>query len=115
MYKDKCYSCVKYNQCTVTPETPTCKDKIDIVPNNVYKFNVYLILDCIDDIIVYTEPDTFNNDEDLVKKAYFTQERIDELKEKFINYIKETKNPFIISCNDTDCGYRVSDDMIFRC
>lgn len=81
------------------------------VPNDVYKFRIYLRIE-MDDISIYTDPDKFT--EESVQEAYFTKERIEELKEKIINKIKETENPFNIYCNDTDGNYIVSDNEIFR-
>ena len=50
-------------------------------------------------------------DEDEVQRQYFTQERIDEIKETMVKKIMETKNPFYISCVDVDgdCNYTEED------
>lgn len=51
--------------------------------------------------------------EDIVQEQYFTQDKINELKLRFIKYIVETPNPFSIYCNDTDAypvpAYRIFD------
>lgn len=51
-------------------------------------------------------------DEDVVQDQYFTQDKINELKLRFIKYIAETPNPFSIYCDDTD-AYLVPADKIF--
>lgn len=48
-------------------------------------------------------------DEEIVKRKYFTKERIDELKQELIKQIQECNNPFIIYCSDFDT-YPVSFD-----
>lgn len=50
--------------------------------------------------------------EDIVQEQYFTQDKINELKLRFIKYIVETPNPFSIYCDDTD-AYLVPADEIF--
>lgn len=50
--------------------------------------------------------------EDIVQEQYFTQDKINELKLRFIKYIVETPNPFRIYCDDTDT-YLVPADKIF--
>lgn len=45
----------------------------------------------------------------MVKDAYFTQERIDELKRELIRRIEESNCPFTIICSDYD-EYYVSND-----
>ena len=51
--------------------------------------------------------------ENILGNKYFTQDKIDEYKEKLIKVIKETKNPFNIYCVDYDC-YDVEDEKIFK-
>lgn len=95
-------------------------DKKNYVPNDVFKFWVSLVWDVADEnIVVYTKPfqDTKldgTEQEDLVQNKYFTQEKIDELKQKFIKRIQECKNPFSISCIDRDSDYNVTEDMLFN-
>jgi len=50
--------------------------------------------------------------ENIVQEQYFTQDKINELKLRFIKYIVETPNPFSIFCDDTDT-YLVPADKIF--
>ena len=50
--------------------------------------------------------------ENVIQEQYFTQDKINELKLRFIKYIVETPNPFRIYCNDTDT-YLVPTDKIF--
>lgn len=50
--------------------------------------------------------------ENIVQEQYFTQDKINELKLRFIKYIVETPNPFSIYCDDTDT-YLVPADKIF--
>lgn len=95
-------------------------DKQNYVPNDVFKFDVMLDWDFFNErIVVYTKPfqdtklDGFEQ-EYLVKKKYFTQEKIDELKQTFIQRIQECKNPFIITCADRDGDYNVTEDMLFN-
>lgn len=90
------------------------------VPNDVFKFSVSLDWDFShENIVVYTKP--FSNSpitgtekEDLVQEKYFTQEKIDELKQKFIKRIQECENPFNIYCVDRDGDYYVTEDMLFN-
>ena len=89
----------------------------EYVPNHVYKFEVTPLVD-IPRIIVPVDrvdwnTDAFGNDEDKVQEAYFTKERINELKRKYIKMIEETENPFHIYCVDTDGDYAFTDDEIF--
>lgn len=85
------------------------------VPNDVYKFDVRLnsSLD-FDRMSVYVDEGAFDCDENNVQKAYFTQAKIDEMKNELINKIRKCKNPFIINCADLDGNYNVTKDMIFR-
>lgn len=50
--------------------------------------------------------------ENIVQEQYFTQDKINELKLRFIKYIVETPNPFSIYCDDTDT-YPVPTNEIF--
>ena len=94
------------------------EDKVD---NDVFKFRCKLKWDFTDeDITVYTKPFpdvVFTNEMDkqlaLVQEKYFTKERIDELKQKFIQRIQDCENPFDIFCFDRDGGYDVTEDMLF--
>lgn len=98
------------------------------VDNDVFTFNCSLKSELTDeDITLYTKPfpDTplpcsdeeawkiYDAQEDLVQSRYFTKERIDELKRKFIQRIQECENPFYIACVDRDGGYNVTEDMLF--
>lgn len=47
-------------------------------------------------------------------EKYFTQNKIDTLKDKLIKMIKESKNPFNIRCVDVDGGYNVTEDELFN-
>ena len=95
------------------------------VPNDVFTFRVSLKEDSVNRT-VYTKPfpeieteteddfyDEMRNQEMLVQKKYFTKERIEELKEEFIRKIRESDNPFDISCVDTDSGYNVTQEELF--
>ena len=92
------------------------------VPNEVYKFRCTLKYDlCNADETVYIKPlpehlDNLSLDEceDLVMEKYFTQDKIDALKDKLIKMIKESKNPFNIHCIDVDGGYNVTEDELFN-
>jgi len=87
------------------------------VPNDVFRFKINLDIE-MEDITVYTKP--FPEDESyelckqIVEDKYFTQERINELKENLIKKIRETENPFDISCTDIDSGYNVTKEELFK-
>lgn len=95
------------------------------VPNEVFKFRV--AFEGSKEITVYVKPFpedlSFANDfwcywemerrTNLVQSKYFTKERIEKLKEEFIKKIRESENPFNISCVDTDSGYRVTEEQLF--
>ena len=100
------------------------------VPNDVFKFNVRLgYIFSNTDIVIYTKPfpdlppgecknyediqKFYDSQEDLVRKKYFTQEKIDELKQIFIKRIQESKCPFDIYCVDRDGGFNVTEDQLF--
>ena len=87
------------------------------VPNDVFKFRVSLDWD--EDVVVYTKPIQVtklvgDEPEDLVQEKYFTKEKIDELKQKFIKRIQESENPFSIYCVDKDGDYNVTEDMLLN-
>ena len=90
-----------------------CKKYVD---NDVFKFRCALKWDLLDcDITVYTKPfpdDAKDTDEQVMEK-YFTKEKIDELKQMFIQRIQECENPLDIVCVDWDGGYEVTEDMLF--
>lgn len=89
--------------------------KRKIVPNDVYKFDVRLSPSFdFDRMSVYVDEGAFERDEDKVQEAYFTQAKIDELKNELINKIRKCKNPFSIICSDLDGGYNVTEDELFR-
>lgn len=96
------------------------------VENDMFKFRCALRgYIAVLDVTVFTKP--FDNDNDdymlsiighdenekLVKKKYFTPERINELKLKLIQKIQECQNPFDIYCTDIDGGYKVTEDELF--
>ena len=99
-----------------------CKKYVD---NDVFVFNCVLKWDLsrLNDITIYTKPfpskrfvstdQELDAAEKLVQKKYFTQERIDELKQQLIQRIQECENPFNICCVDMDGGYNVTEDMLF--
>ena len=39
---------------------------------------------------------------------------IEELKQYFIEQIQNSDNPFYISCVDTDSGYNVTEEQLFK-
>lgn len=92
------------------------------VPNEVYKFRCALKYDlCNVDETVYIKPHLehledlpLNECEDLVMEKYFTQDKIDVLKDKLIKMIKKSKNPFNIHCVDVDGDYNVTEDELFN-
>ena len=95
------------------------------VDNDVFVFDCVLEWDLsrINHITVYTKPfpsagfistdEELNAAEELVQKKYFTQERINELKQQLIQRIQECENPFDICCVDMDGGYNVTEVMLF--
>lgn len=101
------------------------------VDNDVFKFRISLNWDLNDEeIIIYTKPfpefphgkykseeqvqKFYDSQEDLVLEKYFTQQRIDDLKQKFIQKIQESPNPFNIVCVDRDGGYNVTEEELFK-
>ena len=99
-----------------------CKKYVD---NDVFVFDCALNWDLsrIDGITIYTKPfpsegfvstdEELDAAEETVIKKYFTQERINELKQELIQKIQECENPFEICCVDTDGGYIVTEEMLF--
>ena len=97
------------------------------VPNEVFKFRVMLNDPLTYSVItIYTKPlpeIQYTNDEEFweeikkqeifVQSKYFSKEKIEELKEEFIKRIRESENPFCISCVDTDSGYNVTEEQLF--
>lgn len=98
------------------------------VDNDVFRFRICLNNKFTnDEITIYTKPfpeldpielkenwwEEYDKQDDLVKEKYFTQQKIDELKLKFIQKIKECKNPFDICCVDRDGGYNVTEKDLF--
>jgi hypothetical protein len=95
------------------------------VDNDVFVFDCELKWDLsrINGITIYTKPfpsewfcytdEELNAAEETVRKKYFTQERINELKQQLIQKIQEFENPFEICCVDIDGGYNVTEDMLF--
>lgn len=51
--------------------------------------------------------------EESVVKQWLTKERIEELKEEFIERIRKSKNPFSVYVGDTDC-YQMPEDKLFE-
>ena len=98
-----------------------CNENItDKTECQVYKFSINPDIDLLSMYKwVYVKPfhideeddETYHPDprEDMVKNAYFTQERIDELKRELIRRIEESNCPFTIFCSDYD-EYSVSND-----
>ena len=90
------------------------KKKVD---NEVFRFRVTIDLDL--DVNVFTRPfpeedgDEYVNQEKFVEEKYFSKEKIEELKQKFIKEINESDNPFYIFLYDRDANYDVTEDMIF--
>ena len=89
------------------------KQKTDkYVPNNVFTFRINCNID-LAPIQVFTDPSI--NDEDEVQAAYFTEEKLNEIRERFIDIIKNWKKPpFNIYCIDMDSDYKVTADDIFK-
>lgn len=54
-----------------------------------------------------------DDDEEFVQKAYFTQAKIEEMKNKLIDKIRKSKNPFYMFCAETDT-FDVEEDKIFE-
>jgi hypothetical protein len=101
--------------------------KNNIIENEVFKFrisfqkfkniNVYVkpFPDLIDTGLTYDELENeWEQREDLIKEKYFTKEKIDELKKEFIKMIEDSDNPFYIYCYDTDAGYNITEEQLFK-
>lgn len=104
----------------------------EYVDNDVFRFRIALRDEFkSDEITVYTKPfpelpeldsaksiekwyEEYDKQEDLVQEKFFTQEKIDELKNDLIQRIRKCKNPFYISCTDRDGGYNVTEDQLFN-
>ena len=102
----------------------------EYVENDVFVFRLGLPWELANlEIPIYTNPApqpwhkdydpgndfTLDEIEDMVKKSYFTPERIKELKNELIKKIEESENPFVsISCADYDGGYNVTEDELFH-
>lgn len=93
----------------------------EYVDNDVFKYSVRLKNDSLYEI-VYTKPFpeppigtmSGTDEEKLVLEKYFTKEKIEELKQKFIKEIQESENPFYIYCVDRDGGYNVKEEELFN-
>lgn len=92
--------------------------KFKITPNTEYfetSFNVYVPHeDAYKLAIKYN-----NEEEDIVRDLYFTDEKLEILKDALINKIKNCDNLndiFNISCYDTDCysNNTILDEAIFK-
>lgn len=99
-------------------------DEKEYVPNEVFVYSVWF--QHYIDIPVYVKPfpedysltdeqmdRKIKEEEDLIQSKYFTKEKIEELKEIFINKIRESENPFKIDCSDIDGGYNVTQEQLF--
>lgn len=82
-----------------------------IVPNDVYEYTL-CVNERMKEIVIYTDEGDY--DEESLAEAYFTKEKIDELKQQLIKQILESENPFSINCTDEDGGYLVVDEDIWR-
>ena len=95
------------------------------VDNDVFRFRISLVDDSIEET-VYTKPlpdieansnvecfDAVMEQINFIEKKYFTKDKIEELKEIFIKKIRESENPFDISCVDMDGGYNITEDQLF--
>lgn len=99
------------------------------VDNNVWKFRIDL-KNHYTEKTIYTQPfpdfplgeykseeqvqKFYDDQEDLVQEKYFTPERIQEFKDYFCKLIQEDENPFYISCVDTDSGWNVTEEQLFK-
>ena len=103
-------------------------EKLKYVDNDVFKYSVCLKNDSLYET-VYTKPfpeppigtatdeerhELHDRQENLVLEKYFTKEKIEELKQKFIKEIQESENPFDIYCVDRDGGYNVKEEELFN-
>ena len=117
--------CIAYGdnpeKCELYPDCEDCSGNItDKTECQVYKFSINPNMNILSmSERVYVKPfhieeeddETYHPDprEDMVKEAYFTQEKIDDLKRELIRRIEESNCPFTIICNDYD-EYYVSND-----
>ena len=99
------------------------------VDNDVFQFKIQVDNDLFGkEITVYTKPfhkfilgelsekewlKEYRKQEELVQKKFFTQEKINELKQELIKKIQECDNPFDIFCSYRDGGYSVTEDELF--
>ena len=103
-------------------------EKLKYVDNDVFKYLVRLKNDSLYET-VYTKPfpepligtatdeerhELYDRQKNLVLEKYFTKEKIEELKQKFIKEIQESENPFDIYCVDRDGGYNVKEEELFN-
>lgn len=101
------------------------------VDNDVFQFRIQVDNDLFGkEITVYTKPfpkliledlelsgkewhKEYNKQEEIVQEKFFTQEKINELKQELIKKIQECDNPFYIFCSDRDSGYNVTENELF--
>lgn len=86
------------------------------------KFDVCLNLDTLHEF-VYVDHDVFQKlsdkegdyrkAEDKIEEAYFTKEKLFELKKRFCDYIMNTEDSIFLCANDLDC-YPVEEREIFK-
>ena len=95
--------------------------KEEYAPNRVYTFqlslkdfklSVNVPVKIIKDGIYNT--DEFEDDEEAVEQAYFTQERIDGFKKEIIEKIQSSPNPFHIICIDWNSNLKYKEEELFR-
>ena len=89
------------------------------VPNDVFVFGCNLKYEFGDiNQTIYTKPFSRSKNVDeranIVKKHYFTKEKINELKQKVIERIQNCDNPFDIYLNDFDGDYNVTEEQLFK-
>ena len=102
-------------------------EKPKYVDNDVFKYAVHLKNNLLYEIVStkpFPEPSIVMSstelcelndyEENLVLEKYFTKEKIDELKQKFIKEIQESENPFDIYCVDRDGGYNLKEEELFN-
>lgn len=79
--------------------------------NNVFKFYVYVNIDplCIN---AYTRPEI--TDEKIVEDKFFTEERINSIKDYICDVIKNDPSALQIVCNDTDSNYDINENEILE-
>ena len=95
----------------------------EYVPNKVYGFRISVLDDFTINVPVdpyiaekyidYNEKGGKWSDAEEVQRQYFTKERIEELKENFINRFMAIENPFTISCFDVDGDWNYTKDDLF--